>query len=388
MIKIQQFLKLLLPSVILRDLWSLLKAAITPWRVYYREKTVPQETLADGREAASAPSFAFFFLMISSSVIATLGLLSNSSAVIIGAMIVAPLMNPILSMSFAIVTVDWTLHGRSMATVFLGASCAILVSYGISLLIPINVVGSEVIARTAPNLMDLGIAIAAGAAGSFSLTRLSIASSIAGVAIAVALVPPLCVVGIGLALGERLATDVSLSPGGIFRVSEGAFLLFLANLAGITFTACIVFLAQSYGSVQKSLRSILIWASILALLFSPLSRSLKEFLVSNLIRFQMVELRVENPKVWKSTQIRYIGVRLKEKTAYVTLLVNAPKGILSDKILEKAEQRVFDAISGWGVEAMDFTVRISPVLVREYTSHTKHIDDGMDIYDVEVLDQQ
>jgi uncharacterized hydrophobic protein (TIGR00271 family) len=303
-------------------------------------------------------------------------------------MIVAPLMNPILSMSFAIITVDWTLHGRSMATVFLGASCAVLVSYCISLLIPINVVGSEVIARTSPNLMDLGIAIAAGAAGSFSLTRRSVASSIAGVAIAVALVPPLCVVGIGLALGERIATDISLNPGGVYRVSEGAFLLFLANLAGITFTACIVFLAQSYGSVQKSLRSILIWGLILAVLSSPLTRALHEFFISNFIRFEMVELRVEKPEVWKKTQIRYIGVRLKENTAFVTILVNAPRGSLSDEILENTEKRVFDAVSGWGVEAMDFTVRISPVLVREYTAHSKHTPDAPDVYDVEVLDQK
>lgn len=85
-----------------------------------------------------------------------MGLLANSTAVIIGAMIVAPLMNPILSMAFAIVTANWKLYKRSMVTVFLGVVAAILVSYWISFLLPISVVGSEVVARTSPNLIDLG----------------------------------------------------------------------------------------------------------------------------------------------------------------------------------------------------------------------------------------
>ena len=89
----------------------------------------------------------------------------------------------------------------------------------------------------------MGIAIAAGAAGSFSLTRKSIATSIAGVAIAVALVPPLCVVGIGLGIGEVLITEIGQAIFTDISVAEGAFLLFLANLAGITFTACVVFLS-------------------------------------------------------------------------------------------------------------------------------------------------
>ena len=100
-----------------------------------------------------------------------------------------------------------------------------------------NIVGTEVLTRISPNLLDLGIAIVAGAAGSFSLTRKSIASSIAGVAIAVALVPPLCVTGIGMGIGKDIAGDISQVVVSNVNVSGGAFLLFLVNLAGITFTA-------------------------------------------------------------------------------------------------------------------------------------------------------
>ncbi len=102
----KKFLKSRLQIPLLRKLWVFWKALTASWRIYL-EKPLPVEELSYSREAASIPSFGFFFLLISATVIATLGLLGNSTAVIIGAMIVAPLMNPILSMSFAIVTGNW-----------------------------------------------------------------------------------------------------------------------------------------------------------------------------------------------------------------------------------------------------------------------------------------
>ncbi|MGK7874047.1 MAG: DUF389 domain-containing protein [Xenococcaceae cyanobacterium] len=365
--KIRQFLKPLLQIPSFRQLWVFWKALTASWRIYL-EKPVPVEELTHSREAASIPSFGFFFLLITATVIATLGLLSNSSAVIIGAMIVAPLMNPILSMSFAVVTGNWTLYKRSLVTVLLGALCAILVSYWISVLLPINVVRSEIVARTSPNLIDLGIAIAAGAAGSFSLTRKSIASSIAGVAIAVALVPPLCVVGIGMGIGNDLAADISRIAVSNLRVSAGAFLLFLANLAGITFTACIVFLSQDYGSLNKAYQKLITWFLIMALLCGPLTNSLKEFFVSNFIGLEMHQIRMDKPEFWKDTQIRYIGVKLEGTTAYITILVNAPQGLLTDEHLKYVEKRLFDSVSNMGVNAMDLVIRIIPVQIREYKS--------------------
>ncbi len=283
-------------------------------------------------------------------------------------MIVAPLMNPILSMAFAIVTANWKLYKRSMVTVFLGVLAAILVSYWISFLLPISVVGSEVVARTSPNLIDLGIAIAAGAAGSFSLTRQSIASSIAGVAIAVALVPPLCVVGIGLGIGGELAAGIGRVSITNLNVSAGAFLLFMANLAGITFTACLVFLSQSYGSLNKSFQTIVIWLLIMGILCGPLSNSLQEFLVSNRLNLEMNRMRIDRPQIWQETQVRFVGVNMKGSTAYVTILVNAPEGLLTDEHLDSVKERLFGTVSGMGVNAMDLKIRISPVRVRQYES--------------------
>ena len=97
-------------------------------------------------------------------------------------------------------------------------------------------VNREITSRIAPNLIDLGIAVAAAVAGLFTITRDRLSNSIAGVAIAVALVPPLCVSGIGLSLGPEMVAVFGRGTisGLTNQISEGSFLLFLANLIGIT----------------------------------------------------------------------------------------------------------------------------------------------------------
>ncbi|ELS01695.1 putative membrane protein [Xenococcus sp. PCC 7305] len=366
--QIRQVFKLLFRIPPFRQLFVLWKAITASWRIHL-EQPVPIEELAKSREAASIPSFGFFFLLISATVIATLGLYANSTAVIIGAMIVAPLMNPILSMSFGIVTANWRLYKRSLATVALGSFVAIFTACLISVVLPVEVVRSEIMARTAPNLIDLGIAIAAGAAGSFSLTRKSIASSIAGVAIAVALVPPLCVVGIGLGIGEGIITEIGQTTFTDINVSEGAFLLFLANLAGITFTACVVFLSQAYGSIAKAFQALLIWLLIIVILIFPLNNSLREFFLSNQINQEINKIRIANPEIAEKTQTRYVHVQLEGTTAYIKILTIAPKGLLTDDYLKDAEQKIFDSISSTqNVKAMDLDLRIIPVDIRHYQS--------------------
>ena len=350
---------------IFRKLGQIRQKLTANWRIYLEEPILLAD-LAHSREAASIPSFGFFFLLISAAVIATLGLLANSSAVIIGAMIVAPLMNPILSMSFAIVTLNWRVYKRSLVTVILGIFTTVLVAYCISVGLPFDIVDEEVIGRTAPNLIDLGIAIAAGAAGAFSLTRKSIANSIAGVAIAVALVPPLCVVGIGLGIGNNLAAD--FGQGSIvsnLNVSEGAFLLFLVNLAGITFASCAVFLSQSYGNLNKALQALMIWVLILALLFFPLTNSMKEVFISHRLRLEMSKLRKKYTAISQKTQIRDVRVNLKGTSAYVTIVIYAPKGSLTDEYLEYAQKQIFNSLSTKGVKSMNVVVKIIPIDIRE-----------------------
>ncbi len=173
----------------------------------------------------------FAALMAMSVLIAVLGLLADSTAVVIGAMLVAPLMTPVLATAAALV-MGWPERvGRQLGISMLGALGAIVLSAGAAFIVPANLdtLPGEVLARTSPNLLDLGIALAAGAAGAYSQIRRAASDAITGVAVAVALVPPLAVVGICIRAAEL---DLAL----------GAFLLFLANVAGIIMSAAITFL--------------------------------------------------------------------------------------------------------------------------------------------------
>ncbi len=363
--KIVPLLKLLLQISLFRQLGNLWEVFTVSWRTY-RKKLVPVDKLTFFLKAASIASFDFLFLLICATLIATLGLLANNSAVIIGGMVVAPLMNPILSMSFAIVTGNWPLYRRSMVTVFLGVGCAISVSYLISALLPFNVVGSEIVARTSPNLIDLGIAIAAGAAGAFALTCPSLASSIlAGVAIAVALAPPLCVVGIGLGIGDDLAAMIEQVMVINIRVASGAFLLFLTNLTGIILTGCLVFLALSYGNLNKALQSLLIWFLMMALLSVPLTNSLKEVFLAHQVSLEIKKIRRDNPEIANQDQIRHLSVLLEDTTASITILAMMPESLVTDEhtdeFLESTEKRIFDSVLKMGVTEMEINITIVPV---------------------------
>lgn len=170
--------------------------------------------------------------------VATLGLVLNSPAVIIGAMLISPLMGPILSAGLSLAAGDLLLGFR--AAIKLAISCLAGIGFAVLLvgLLPFKEMTDEIAARTQPNTLDLAVALFSGAIGSIATCRKAegVVTSIPGVAIAVALMPPLCVVGYGIGL----ALSLNLTEG--LRVAGGGGLLFLTNLVAITFTAMLVFL--------------------------------------------------------------------------------------------------------------------------------------------------
>ena len=177
--------------------------------------------------------YRFLTLLSLSVAIASFGLLSNSTAVVIGAMLVAPLMTPIQAAAASLVMGWEERQIRSLALVGFATLWSIAISYGFGLLTPDPVVlPDEVLSRTAPTLLDLGIALAAGAAGAYTLVRKE-SSALPGVAVAVALVPPLAVVGIAL---ENNETGLAL----------GALLLFGTNLTAIILAASVVLLLTGF----------------------------------------------------------------------------------------------------------------------------------------------
>ena len=147
-------------------------------------------------------SYTYLTLMILSTLLATTGLFANSAPVIIGAMILAPLMAPIISLSMGVIRADRFLLVQSARTLVIGIFMALLFSGIYTLFIPLEQITSEMQGRLNPNLLDLMVAVFSGIAGAYANSKEEVAKSLAGVAIAVALVPPLSVTGIGLGLGK------------------------------------------------------------------------------------------------------------------------------------------------------------------------------------------
>lgn len=213
-------------------------------------------------ESAWSTHYAFMTLM--SAGIAVLGLLLSSPAVVIGAMLISPLMGPIMGIGFAIATFDSAELRRTALTLALGILLAVGFCALIVLLSPLNSVTGEIAARTRPNLFDFLVALFSGLAGSYAMIR-GRHGTIVGVAIATAIMPPLAVVGFGLATFNS-------------TVLLGSALLFFTNLMTIAVTAAV--LARLYGFAanlsprQTGLQATLIVATLVALAV-PLAFSLK-----------------------------------------------------------------------------------------------------------------
>ncbi|MBW4551179.1 MAG: DUF389 domain-containing protein [Aphanocapsa sp. GSE-SYN-MK-11-07L] len=238
----------------------------------------------------STPDSSYLVLIVSSCAIASFGLLANSTAVIIGAMIIAPLMLPIRGLAFGALAGNVLLFRRGLLAVAIGTVLAVLLACGLGRLVGIANFGSEVLARSEPTLLDLGIAIAAGGISGYAKVQPKISGSLAGTAIAVALMPPICVVGLGLSQAD-------------WALSQGATLLYLTNLLGITLSCMLAFLLTGYASFHHA-RQPLIWASVLtAILLIPLGlsfvrlvrqaqleTSLRQALLKRTVTFQRLDL--------------------------------------------------------------------------------------------------
>lgn len=204
----------------------------------------------------------FIVLTIGASLIATLGLLANSAAVVIGAMVVAPWIMPIRSGAFAILLGDARLLSRALRTLFIGVLTTTVMAALLGSSVGLPQFGSEVAARTAPNLLDLGIALVAGGLATYAKLRSDAVSSLAGTAIAVALVPPICVMGL-LISHQR------------WSLASGAGLLFATNLMGIL-TGGLVLMAWKDPVLRQQLRRSRLSAAnfaLTALLLIPLGSS-------------------------------------------------------------------------------------------------------------------
>lgn len=200
-----------------------------------------REQLREEIEENAQPRIGFFALLALATVIAAIGLLANSAAVVIGVMLVAPLMNAILCLALDTVTSQRLLSLRAGMSLVAGLFLVILTAFLTGSLTRSPSYGSEIVSRTHPTLLNLLVAIAAGLAGAYSLVSASASSVLPGVAIATALVPPLSVVGLQLAIPD-------------WPAAGQAFLLFFSNLLAIYLAAALIFTLTGFGPPTSSAR--------------------------------------------------------------------------------------------------------------------------------------
>jgi len=191
--------------------------------------------------AKRAKTSQFWVLLVLASLIAAGGVVSDSTPAVIGAMIVAPLATPIYGVALATVTGSRRNLFASLRLLVAGIAVNILLGFLVGLVtisrIPVDA-NPQITGRTSPTLLDLAIAITVGVAGSFALVRRDVSNILAGVAIAISLVPVLAVVGIALGSGRR-------------DLAWGAFVLFLINAAAIIVAGVVVFTAAGYERVAR-----------------------------------------------------------------------------------------------------------------------------------------
>ncbi|GAA4472354.1 DUF389 domain-containing protein [Rhodococcus olei] len=192
--------------------------------------------LAAGDRAAKRS--AFWIMLTLAAVIAVAGICGNSTATVIGAMIVAPLATPILGIGLGIATGRAGLVGRSVTVVALGVVLVVALGVVFAQVLPDApdvLTNSQVLGRTSPNLSDLAAALATGMVGAVAVARRDVGDVLPGVAIAISLVPPLAVVGVCLGSGEP-------------SLALGAFVLFLSNAVALVITATVVLVSAGYAA--------------------------------------------------------------------------------------------------------------------------------------------
>lgn len=253
------------------------------------EQETYNESVRENIRNNSSLNFDYLFMNTLATIIACYGLFANSPAVVIGAMIVAMLLNPILGTALALVDSDMGLLRKALTTLGGGILGIMTTAFFIGLIhsdIPLT---NEIVARTSPNLLDLMIALAGGAAGAYATVAPRLSGAFVGVAIATALVPPLSSSGILLARGE-------------YHLAFGAFLLAFTNIISIQFASSAVMwftgfhrVVRKYNQVEfqtffkNNSASLLILAILAVSLTSNLHNVIAKQVYENKIRQMLIK---------------------------------------------------------------------------------------------------
>ncbi len=277
----------------------------------------------------------YFTILTLANLIALGGLMINSAPVIIGAMLISPLMGPILSFGFAFVTGDSLVWAKSLRKVVVSVVATVLIASLASYLSPLNEVTREISARTAPNIFDLVIAFLSGTAGAAAIcTKKNYLTIVPGVAIATAVIPPLSVTGFGIGNGN-------------LSIAAGAFFLFFTNFVAIVLSTCLVFFLYGFRPIlaaeenMKKLKRRLVYLSLLLLVISvpliyTLSRGVAEI---KLKRDVETSLKQQFNQEKRSRLATFHFLELDGGLLEIGAVVNAVE-YFQDRDLEQVEQKM------------------------------------------------
>ena len=274
-------------------------------------------------------SIIYLVLMFLSTLLAAFGLFTNSTAVIIGAMLVAPLMAPIISLSMGLLRGNQEMTKNSLIKIALGVFIAVFSAAFLAYMLPLSKITPEMMSRVNPTLLDLAIAIFSGVAAAYSKSHREIAQNLAGVAIAVALVPPLAVSGIGLGYGQ-------------FHLFFGSFLLFFTNLVGITLAAIFTFWVIGFSNALQSKKSFVFVLLLLATVSVPLYFSYAQMMHEYRISSTLHDHRfIVNDKY---IIVDSVGVVFREKVLVLNLKLMLRESLDRDdlNLLKEKMQKLFD----------------------------------------------
>jgi uncharacterized hydrophobic protein (TIGR00271 family) len=285
--------------------------------------------LFSGLRQSARFSSVFVILTALSALLATTGLFQNSAPVIIGAMVLAPLMAPIVSFSMGVVRGDKELLKGGTATLAIGVATALLFSCLYTYFIPLSMLTDEMRSRLNPTLLDLMVAIFSGIAGAYAHAKAEVAKSLAGVAIAVALVPPLSVTGIGIGWWE-------------WGIVHNAFLLFLTNLAGITLTAALTFLMLGFSPVKRATRGILLTLLFLVIVTVPLLVAFNKLVEQNKI-FRQLQGVERIATEGRTITVRPLSVDLSRDIPVIYVETRSGSA-LSEEELRKIKEKIVKAV--------------------------------------------
>lgn len=287
-----------------------------------KEKNEVVESLRKG----AYPSNDFYLMTGLAAVIATLGIITGNTVVVIGAMVVAPLMMPVLSFSMAGVKGDLAMFNRSIKGEVKGALLAMLIAVIVAYVMPTYELNEEFLLRTEPTLLDLGIAFASGLAGAYAIAK-RMDYTLPGIAVSVALIPPLCVVGISI--GLRLGLEFTL----------GALLLFVSNIIAINLAGYIVFWVVGLGPTwywdeEETRKKIYNSVALMLLVAIPLGWIMwtsfeEKYLVSE--TRDVLEGQLSGIKYSKITGISHF---IEEGTWHITAEIESPSMLDSERVAE------------------------------------------------------